>query len=63
MRRFEKFHGGLRKLVNDLVGDGMEFDKGGEEDLQQSWRFVKDLVTGYVEVKKKLELLESQGFA
>jgi hypothetical protein len=44
-------------MVSDLVGGEGEV-MGEEEDLQASWRFVKDLVEGYVEAKRKLELWE-----
>ena len=65
LRRFEKFHGALKGMVSDLVGEeegeGDGEGVGEEEDLVASWRFVKDLVEGYVEVKKKLELWEGVG--
>lgn len=41
-----------------MGGEEGEGEGIGEEDLQASWRFVKDLVEGYVEVKRKLELWE-----
>lgn len=56
LAQYRKFHAKLTGLMKDL---GREPTSSAEEDtLKQSWRFIKDIVEGYVEAKKKINKLE-----
>ena len=49
----KKFHGKLAKLLKDIGYSSEPVD-----DIKQQWRFVKDIVNGYVEAKSKIKKLE-----
>ena len=56
LAQYRRFHSKLTGLMKDL---GREPTSSLEEDsLKQSWRFIKDIVEGYVEAKKKINKLE-----
>ena len=56
LAQYRKFHSKVLSLMKDL---GREPTSSLEEDkLKQSWRFIKDIVEGYVESKKKIIKLE-----
>jgi hypothetical protein len=56
LAQYRKFHAKVTGLMKDL---GREPTSTAEEDtLKQSWRFIKDIVEGYVEAKKKINKLE-----
>lgn len=51
--QMKKFHGKLAKLLKDIGYSSEPVD-----DIKQQWRFVKDIVNGYVEAKSKIKKLE-----
>jgi hypothetical protein len=57
LKQFKEFHQKLNELILDL-GQKEYIDTNDEMNLKQSWRFVKDLVQGYVQAKEKIQALE-----
>lgn len=58
--QYEKFHDKLGGLIQDLSPPGLYYESGKKSDLANSWKFIKDLVKDYVDIKKKYGLLERQ---
>jgi hypothetical protein len=58
--QYEKFHEKLGGLIQDLSPPGLYYEGGKKSDLANSWKFIKDLVKDYVDIKKKYGLLERQ---
>jgi hypothetical protein len=50
----------LGGLIQDLSPPGLYYEGGKKSDLANSWKFIKDLVKDYVDIKKKYGLLERQ---
>lgn len=48
-------------MTNSLCGEESEFfqDDESNPDLKKSWRFVKNLVVGYMETKQQIEEMDS----
>lgn len=55
LKRYEKFHDKISKLVDQLAPPGYVYKYGSDNELHNNWRFIKDLVEDYVSIKKKLK--------